>query len=67
MSLKLSDRELGVVRALIGGHSAPKIAKEFGLSLHTIKNHIRHIRLKTDSKTIAEAVVKVVKAIESNN
>lgn len=65
MDFKLTNRETEIVGSLIDGNSAPKIAKDFGLSLHTIKNHIRHIRLKTGSRTIAEAVAKILKPINN--
>jgi LuxR family maltose regulon positive regulatory protein len=55
-SRRLSDRELSVLRYLPTNLSAPEIASELFLSVHTVKTHIRHIYAKLEAHRRKEAV-----------
>jgi len=52
----LSERELAVLRFLPTNLSAPEIASELILSVHTVKTHMRKLYAKLDVHTRAEAV-----------
>ena len=52
----LSDAELRVLRYLPSNLTAPEIAAELHLSLHTVKTHLRHIYAKLDTPSRARAV-----------
>jgi LuxR family maltose regulon positive regulatory protein len=56
LSESLSDRELAVLRFLPTNLSAPDIASELILSVHTVKTHMRKLYAKLDVHTRAEAV-----------
>ncbi len=52
----LTRREAQVLRLMAAGMATDKIASELGISLHTVRNHVRHLRRKLDAKTKLEAV-----------
>lgn len=54
---ELTPRELEVLRLVALGRSTPEIARQLGISSHTVLNHIRHFRRKLDATTKLEAVV----------
>jgi LuxR family transcriptional regulator, maltose regulon positive regulatory protein len=56
LSEPLTDRELAVLRFLPTNLSAPEIASELILSVHTVKTHMRKLYAKLDAHTRAEAV-----------
>jgi LuxR family maltose regulon positive regulatory protein len=56
LSEPLTDRELAVLRFLPTNLSAPEIASELILSVHTVKTHMRKLYAKLDVHTRAEAV-----------
>ncbi|HEY9712009.1 MAG TPA: response regulator transcription factor, partial [Chroococcales cyanobacterium] len=53
----LSDRERAVVRLLVQGASNQAIADSLGLSLQTVKVHIKSILRKLGASTRSEAIV----------
>lgn len=57
----LSPRELDILRGLMKGYSYKLIADELGISLDTVRSHIRHVydKLQVNSKT--EAILKAMK------
>ncbi len=60
----LSPAEREVLVELLDGLTNVQIAKALRLSSKTIKNHISHILVKTDSATRLELTVKCYKARE---
>ena len=56
--VKLSRQQKMVVRLLAQGYDRERIVKKTGLSLHTIKTHIRIAYSKLDADNAADAAVK---------
>lgn len=57
----LTDRELDVLRAIVGGQSNKEIALTLDISLHTVKSHVCNIiqKLSVDDRT--QAAIKALK------
>src|SRR2546421_10454620 len=53
----LTQRELEVLRALIGSESPLTIARSLGIRLRTLRNHINHIYQKLGVSDRAQAVI----------
>jgi DNA-binding CsgD family transcriptional regulator len=51
----LSEREKQTLRLLLGGHEAKSIAKELGLSVHTVNERLRDARRKLGVSSSREA------------
>lgn len=58
--MKLSVRETQVLTLICEGFSPKEIASMMDKSYHTIRNHIHHIRLKTDCHKVATMVMWTV-------
>jgi len=58
----LSARQRQVLRLLVEGLSAPTIAADLGISVHTVRNHVQAIYHRLGVRTRAAAVYKVVSA-----
>jgi DNA-binding NarL/FixJ family response regulator len=56
----LTPRELDVIEAIGAGFSNKAIARELGISLHTVKFHIESLLRKLGARTRAEAVAKAL-------
>jgi len=56
----LSKRELEVIRLLVKGYGNKEIAAELGLSIDTIKTHLKSIFLKLQVKGRTQAAIKVI-------
>lgn len=54
----LTPRELDVLAAIGAGQSNKAIARQLGISLHTVKFHIESLFRKLGARTRAEAVAK---------
>lgn len=54
----LTPREIDVLAAISAGASNKAIARELGISLHTVKFHIESLFRKLGARTRAEAVAK---------
>lgn len=52
----LTAREREVLQLLAAGRSVGAIANELGLSMHTVRNHIRALRRKLGARSQVEAV-----------
>jgi DNA-binding CsgD family transcriptional regulator len=52
----ITKREQEIVKLMAKGLNSPEIAEKLCLSYHTIENHKRNIRRKTNSKTAAELI-----------
>jgi len=57
----LSPREKEVLKYLVTGHSYKMVAADMGITIETVRSHIKHIydKLHVNSKT--EAVIKAMK------
>lgn len=53
----LSARELEVLKLVGKGWSTERIAEELEISVHTVRNHVRHFRRKLEAKTKLDAVL----------
>ena len=56
----LTPRELDVLAAISAGFSNKAIARQLGISLHTVKFHIESLLRKLGARTRAEAVAKAL-------
>jgi len=52
----LTDREVEILRLIVGGRTNPEIAADLYLSGHTVKTHINRIFAKTGSRDRAAAI-----------
>ncbi len=52
----ISRRELELLQLMASGLNTPQIAKALFLSYHTVENHKRNLRKKTNTKTSAELI-----------
>ena len=52
-SYDFTEKEIEVLRILVTGASNAEISEKLGISIHTVKTHIKHLLLKTgyDSRT----------------
>lgn len=57
----LTDRELDVLRCLVKGASYKIVAADLGMSLDTVRTHVRSIYRKLQVHNVAEAVGKALK------
>ncbi len=60
MVANLTQREREILDRLVSGASYKHIANAFGISVHTVNNHIRHIYEKLHVNSRAEAMAKVM-------
>ncbi|MNJ13375.1 Serine/threonine-protein kinase PknK [compost metagenome] len=54
--LRLTAREVQVIRLLAAGHRNRTIAEQMHLSEHTVKTHLRNISAKLDAQSRTEAI-----------
>lgn len=59
--LDLSDRELEVLRCLVQGMPYKQVAQALGISIHTVRNHIRNIYAKLQVHSVAAAVSRALR------
>ena len=57
----LTARELEVLRLVALGRETQQIADELGISLHTVRNHVRHFRRKLNATTKLQAVLTAMR------
>jgi DNA-binding NarL/FixJ family response regulator len=62
VSFSLSDRERDVLSCLVKGHSYKLIAAACGISIDTVRGHIRHIYDKLHVHSKSEAVAIAIKS-----
>jgi len=53
-SYQLSRREVEVLRHLLAGRKVPEIADELGISHHTVRDHLKHLYRKTETRSRTE-------------
>lgn len=56
INVRLTRRELDVLKSLAKGHTTRTIANQLNISCATVKNHIKHILTKFDVHTRLEAI-----------
>jgi PAS domain S-box-containing protein len=56
ISVRLTSREVEVLKSLAKGHSTRAIAHQLSISSATVNNHIKHILTKFDAHTRLEAI-----------
>lgn len=59
--LDLSERELEVLRCLVRGLAYKQVASHLGISIHTVRNHIRSIYGKLRVRNVAGAVSRAIR------
>jgi DNA-binding NarL/FixJ family response regulator len=59
--LQLTDREHDVLKGLVQGMSYKQIADEAGISLDTVRTHIRSVYRKLQVHSVAEAVSRAIR------
>ena len=57
----LTDRETEVLQRVAKGYTLPEIAQQFGLSRHTIADHIKQIYRKLNVSSRAEAALEAAR------
>lgn len=57
----LTDRELEVLRLLARGKSTQAMADELGVSIHTVRNHVRNLTQKVGAHSKLEAVTAALR------
>lgn len=53
----LSEREVEVLHLVAAGFNPGSVARELGITLHTCRDHLKHIRAKLDCPTTLQAVL----------
>jgi DNA-binding CsgD family transcriptional regulator len=61
----LSERERETLRLLLGGHDAKSIARDLGLSVHTVNERLRDARRKLGVSSSREAARRLAQAEQS--
>lgn len=59
-NIKLSEREIEILKLIAEGKTNSQIAKEVKISIHTVKAHVANILLKLDVQYRLQAVVKAI-------
>jgi DNA-binding NarL/FixJ family response regulator len=59
--MSLTDRELDVLRLVVGGHTDQEISQRLGLADRTVRYRLRTIYTKLEVKTRVEAAVQAVR------
>jgi DNA-binding CsgD family transcriptional regulator len=52
----ISKREMEILQLMAKGLNSPQLAEKLYISYHTVENHKRHLRQKTNTKTSAELI-----------
>jgi len=55
----LTAREAQVLSGIAAGHSNPEIAKDLGLSLKTVQNHVSHVLTKLQVRDRTQAALRI--------
>lgn len=56
----ITNREKEILLLMMKGYNTPQIAREAFISYHTVENHKRNLRKKTNTKTSAELIGFVI-------
>lgn len=60
----LSPRETDVTRLLLEGHATAAIAERLGISSHTVRDHLKRLYRKTETRSRSELVCRLTAAPE---
>jgi RNA polymerase sigma factor (sigma-70 family) len=55
----LSARQQEVLNNLAGGRTYQEIGKQMGISIHTVRNHVRRIYQKLEVRNSAQAIASI--------
>jgi DNA-binding CsgD family transcriptional regulator len=58
--VRLTARELEVIRLVAEGCTYSRVAERLGVSLHTVTSHIKNVYRKLDVHTAGSAVMRAV-------
>jgi DNA-binding NarL/FixJ family response regulator len=59
-SVRLTEREISILRLVAGGYSNKEIARSLGLTEGTVKNYISDLLVKLDCRDRTHAVLKAI-------
>ncbi|MDX9986686.1 MAG: helix-turn-helix transcriptional regulator [Dehalococcoidales bacterium] len=59
-NIHVTFRELQVLFLLARGQEQSEIAKQFGISINTVRNHIYNVMIKLNAKNRSQAIVKAL-------
>jgi len=59
--LSLTDRESDVLRLVVKGFSNKAVARELGITISTVKTHLRNVFRKLDVQDRAQLIIKAIK------
>ena len=57
----LTERESDILRLVAKGYSNKSIARELGITISTVKTHLRNIFRKLDVEDRAQVIIKAIK------
>ena len=58
----LTEREMDVLRGLVLGHAYKEVAATLGVSLDTVRTHVRSIYQKMQVHSVSQAVARAIRA-----
>lgn len=58
--MRLTEREIGILRLVAGGYSNKEIGRSLHLAEGTVKNYISDLLLKLDCRDRTHAVLKAI-------
>ncbi|MDV2446572.1 helix-turn-helix transcriptional regulator [Elizabethkingia anophelis] len=57
----ITKREKEILNLMVQGYNTPQISEQLFISYHTVENHKRNLRKKTNTRTSSELIVYVIK------
>ena len=58
---ELTERELSVLQGLVQGFPYKRVADELGISIDTVRSHVRHVYAKLQVHSVAQAVSRAIR------
>ena len=65
-NFNLTNREQQVVKLISQGRDRKCIADELNISIHTVDSHMRHIHMKTGTRSLSEVIVWYMSKNQNN-
>ena len=59
---RLSEQERRILRSFAGGRNSAEIARDLGISLQTLRNHLHRINQKLGTHNRLEAVMQAMQS-----